>query len=369
MTPDLQAEQALLGALLLDGHQVGKVAGVLQARHFLRPAHHALYQLLLDQHTAGHPGSLDHASDDDRRDWAMQAMTAAQQASRGFTPGYGQALIFACPSASHASAYARMVLESAARREMHEHATRLLQAANTGELQSTVRLIAALRQVISEHVATWGSDDTSLSVPSDAGHSDAGAQKRMAEAAATDETMLLGSLTARPGPINSIAQWLLPADFQVPGHGRLFDALTALRGRGDPVDHLTLLWEFQQHGGLAELTTDQVREISRCDVAADPHYWAERVLQNALIASTARAAQRVRNLTTDTATTTTALLGSCAQALEPLSEQQRRLADSARTTVPRGGPVLSAPPRTKPPSPIATTTVTPPLPARSPRGR
>jgi len=50
------AEQALLGAIMLEPSEIGHIRDWLEPGHFYRPAHQALYRALLDQDGNEHPG-------------------------------------------------------------------------------------------------------------------------------------------------------------------------------------------------------------------------------------------------------------------------------------------------------------------------
>ncbi|MFD0259058.1 DnaB-like helicase N-terminal domain-containing protein [Kitasatospora indigofera] len=330
MTPQLEAEQALLGAVLLAPRQLTVVSGWLEPRHFHRPAHVAIFEALLAQRDAGHRALSDAATEADLRDWALQAMTAAALASPSFTPGYGHTLIEACPQADHAPVYGRMVLETAVRRALQEHAHRLLDAASAGradadDAQAAVALTLALQRVVEQLSDAWGSIDNRRGrrLPAAA---PARLSERAVEATLNHEAMLLGSLTAAPGQVGDLARWLRPEDFLDPGHGAVYQALVGLSHRGEPVDALTVLWEVQRRGALTSRVTsrEQVRALCRGGFTGDPGYWAELVLRASLIRSAATSAGIVRVLALDASLSAAPLLGSAVQALEPALRVQRR---------------------------------------------
>ncbi len=354
----MQAEQALLGALLLDPAQLPPLADWLEVRHFHRPAHAALYEVLLAQHAADHRALASEADPDARRAWALEAICAAEAASPGLTPSYAHALIAACPRAEHAPAYARMVLESAVHRALHEHAHRLLLAAQSSDMQDAVHLAEVLRQAIRQLTDAWGAVDPRprrpLPQPPARRPDPAGD-----EALRGSEAMLLGALTDQPAAIVGIAQWLTGEDFLDPGHRAVYHALTALAHRGEPVDALTVLWEVQRRGALTSrtLTPDRIRGICAGTSAGDPGYWAETVLLASLLRQAATSAGIIRALALDPSLPATQLLGAATQALEPLAAIQHRWQTATGTQPPRPGPVLAGAPRTAaahtPPQPAA----------------
>ncbi|MFC9327911.1 DnaB-like helicase N-terminal domain-containing protein [Kitasatospora sp. NPDC057015] len=368
MNPQMEAEQALLGALLLAPDQLDAVAGWLEARHFYRPAHAALFEVLLAQHEAGLPALASSAAGD-RSAWATQAMAAAAGAVPGFSPGYGHTLIAACPVTDHAAAYGRMVLETAVRRQVHEHAHRLLHAARTGAVDGTLRLTTGLRDAIGELASSWGSLESRARRAT--GPWPPEPPQRGVEESLQEERALLASLTALPREVRDITRWLHPADFLDPGHQAVYGALAALGHRGEPIDALTVLWEIQHRGALASgtITADAVRSITRSGFTGDPGYWAEQVLQASVLRSATAAAGTVRLLSLDASLPAARLLGSALHALRDTEAVQKRWlvatatstdepADSqAETREPRRGAART---RTLAPVPSTGTAATPP---------
>ncbi|MGW3183272.1 DnaB-like helicase N-terminal domain-containing protein [Kitasatospora sp. NPDC001119] len=308
LAPDMEAEQALLGALLLSPTELDSVRW-LKPAHFLRPAHAALYEVLLAQRTAGHPGAESGADDGQLRDFALGAMAAAGTASRGLGPGYGASLIAICPLPRHARVYARMVLESSIRRQVHERAHRLQLAARTDALDAVLELTGELRQALHELADLWGAlDERPRPLP---GPWPLELTDAVRETTATDETALLSSATAAPAALDEITRWLRPGDFLDRGHGAVFQALAALARRGEPIDPLTVLWEAQHQGAIASgvITADGVRAATRGGFTGDPQYWGERVLRASVLRQSAASAGVVRLLTRDASLSAARLLG------------------------------------------------------------
>ncbi|MEU9074562.1 DnaB-like helicase N-terminal domain-containing protein [Kitasatospora sp. NPDC048538] len=322
--PQMEAEQALLGALLLSPGQLDSVAPWLDPGHFYRPAHAALYEVLLTQRAAGHLGLTEDASKEQLRDWALGAMSAAAKASRGFTPGYGATLMAACPVSRHASAYGRMVLEGAIRRRVHESAHRLQYAARTGSLERTLELTGALREAINEMAGSWRSlDERPRPLP---GPWPLELTEVVREKTLQHESAMLSSVTALPDGLVEITRWLRPADFLDAGHRAVYKALTALAHRSEPIDQLTVLWEAQHRGAIASgaITADGVRAVTRSGFSGDPQYWAERVLRASLLRQATISAGVVRLLARDSSLPAARLLGSALHALGSAEDVQDR---------------------------------------------
>ncbi|GLW58184.1 hypothetical protein Kpho01_61950 [Kitasatospora phosalacinea] len=324
MTPQMEAEQAVLGALLLAPHQLGNVAPWLEPEHFYRPAHAALFEVLLAQQRAGHRALAD-GDAEARRAWALEAMESAAAACPAFTPSYGHALVSACPMADHATAYGRMVLESAVRREVHEHAHRLLAAARAdAEPEAVLRLTADLRTAIGRLADAWGPPDTRHQPAPDTWPTEL--SEEVARQTLRQEEALLASLSAAPTELADLVGWLHPRDLLDPGHREIYRALAGLGHRGEPIDPLTVLWEVQHRGALRDgsLTAERVRTLTRAGYQGEAGYWAERVLRSCLLRTTTSRAGAVRLLAMDDSVPAGRLLGSALHTLRGAEAVQGR---------------------------------------------
>ncbi|MFJ1795262.1 DnaB-like helicase N-terminal domain-containing protein [Kitasatospora griseola] len=340
LSPQLEAEQAVLGACLLVPAQLDSLRTWLEPRHFLRPAHGQFFAVMLAQLDEGPLP----ATDDQRRDWALRAMASGMGTIPGFSASYGQSLIAACPTAAHAAAYGRMVLETAVRRSLEQHAHRLLAAAESGSVRTTVDLTASLHRVIDQLTRAWGTIDVRSTKPLPEPDAPVGLLSgRAAEAARDNERMLLASLVESPTRISEVASWLSDGDFLAPAHRAVYQALAALAHRGEPVDELTALWEVQRRGALADGTTtvEEVRTLVAPGTPGDPDYWGERVLQASLLRASATSAGIVRVLALDASVSAGTLLGDSLRALEPADRlQQRHRAALGTPASDRRGPVV-----------------------------
>ena len=339
-SPQLEAEQAVLGACLLAPSQLGSLREWLEPRHFLRPAHSQFFAVMLAQFDEVPPP----ATDDEHRDWALRALASGTRTIPGFSPSYGQALISACPMAAHAAAYGRMVLETAVRCALEQHAHRLLAAAESGSVRDTVELTATLHGVIDQLTTAWGTIDVRSKklLPEPVAQASL-LSGRAADAAHVNERMLLASLIESPARISEIASWLTGGDFLAPEHAAVYQALAALAHRGEPVDELTALWEVQRRGALAAGTTtvEEVRSLLAPGVPGDPGYWAERVLRTSLLRASATSAGIVRVLALNASISAGTLLGDSLRALEPADRlQQRHRAALGTPGLDRPGPVV-----------------------------
>jgi hypothetical protein len=113
---NLEAEQAVLGAVLTAGRLLAEVAGVLEEADFYRPAHRTIWRAMLRLTDRGEPtdpvtvlGELDHAGE------------LADVGGGSFL----HTLVQAVPTVANAAHYARLVAETARRRRVIDLGVRL----------------------------------------------------------------------------------------------------------------------------------------------------------------------------------------------------------------------------------------------------
>lgn len=233
MRPLLQAEQAVLGAILLDPGQLDQLRW-LEPTHFYRPAHSALFAAMRRVRSTGQPvlapdGTVLLA-------WVTDTVAEAGQHVPGLNSVYAHTLVSACPRPEHAPVYGRMVLDGAIHRTVMEHAVRLHQMARSdavrGEVDNTLHHADVLARVLEDLARRWGTEPRPASpsppilpaIPAPV----------EAQAVADDEQLLLAALTDRPSGMDEVVGWLRPQDFADPVHGQLYRCLGALHHRGEP---------------------------------------------------------------------------------------------------------------------------------------
>lgn len=137
---DLEAEMAVLGSILNDGHRMDDVAPILTARAFYKSAHRKLYEVLREVHERGDP---------------IDPILVANEAERdGRADGFGGReylgdLVRSVKDPTHADRYAWIVLEKSAERDVICATHELRQAASEGALPDAVAkgLAASLRRL------------------------------------------------------------------------------------------------------------------------------------------------------------------------------------------------------------------------------
>ncbi|MFF4780738.1 DnaB-like helicase N-terminal domain-containing protein [Streptomyces griseorubiginosus] len=293
--PVFHVEQALIGALLLDPHRLGDVTGIA-ADSFSTTAHAALFSAIS---TLPPPDPAEHTRN---TDWLNQVLATGREQARGLTASYLHTLIQVCPWPHHAPAYARMVEADHARRRLQRAAEHLVHAVHDTSLPHHVQTVLAEADALAAVV-----NDIAKRFPPRAGILPRTAAPPLATPpdraeAVEEEQLLLATATAHPADIETVP-WLLPDDFNRPLHAGLWQCLTTLARRRDPVDPVTVLWEAQQHGLLAD--GDEPREVLRmlAEPAGSVEHWGERALQRSLFTTAEYTGRHIEAYAADPANT------------------------------------------------------------------
>jgi replicative DNA helicase len=115
---DIQAEQSVLGGMLLSKDAIADVVEVLRGVDFYRPAHQVVYETILDLYGRGEPA--------DPVTVSAELTRTGQLMRVGGTP-YLHTLISSVPTAANAGYYAEIVAERAVLRRLVEAGTRIVQ--------------------------------------------------------------------------------------------------------------------------------------------------------------------------------------------------------------------------------------------------
>ncbi|WP_367124768.1 DnaB-like helicase N-terminal domain-containing protein [Streptomyces phytohabitans] len=135
---DLDAEQCVLGGMLLSSAAIDEVAATMDASDHYRPAHETIHRAIQQLHDGGQavdPITVTHHLD--------------QRGNLGRVggPGYLHGLVQAVPTAANAEYYAEIVRDKAERRRLIEAGTRLVQAASAPDLDASEMRAAVLAEV------------------------------------------------------------------------------------------------------------------------------------------------------------------------------------------------------------------------------
>lgn len=288
-------EQALLGSLLLDPRLLADT-GPLKPDHFGDHAHAALFAAM---RAVPAPDPEQHLKDPV---WLNTVLERARPEAPGLTTSYLHALVQVSRWTKHVGAYALMIRADHARRTLKVHAEQLARAATDITLPNpataTLAQADALTRYVDELAGQFTPHPGSLPrtpVP-------APPPRDTGEEVLEEERLFLATATAHPTDLTAM-RWLQAGDFAHPLHGALFQCVTALMRRGNPVDPITVLWEAQHHGLLTVDTVpaDLISLVST--PVGSPEHWGERILQRALLAQAHTVALRIAALADDPANT------------------------------------------------------------------
>jgi replicative DNA helicase len=115
---DVQAEQSVLGGMLLSKDAIADVVEVLHGADFYRPAHQVVYDCILDLYGRGEPADAITVAAELNRTDQLSKMGGAV---------YLHTLIASTPTAANAGYYAAIVAEQAVLRRLVEAGTRVVQ--------------------------------------------------------------------------------------------------------------------------------------------------------------------------------------------------------------------------------------------------
>jgi replicative DNA helicase len=284
-------------------------------------------------------------------EWVSDAVAEAGQHTRGLTMVYAHVLISACPRPEHAPVYGRMVLEGAIHRTVTEQAVRLHQIARADAVRAgadnTLHHADVLAAVLEDLARRWGTEPRpaslapALVVPA----SPAPAED---QAVADNEQLLLAALTEQPSGMDEVVGWLRPQDFADRAHGELYRCLGALHHRGEPIDQITLLWEAQRRGLLADNTVTGEQITAICDgIGPGSVQWlAEEITRSAVLRIAAATAHTIRDLATADALAPGQLINQALAALGVLDDVRQRWTTGTHplAPAPAGGESAAGPP-------------------------
>ncbi|AXG80748.1 DnaB-like helicase N-terminal domain-containing protein [Streptomyces paludis] len=349
--PVFHLEQALLGALLLNPHRLSDITGIT-ADSFSTATHTALYTAIS---TVPPPDPAEHAKN---TEWLDRVLATGRRQARGLTASYLHALVQVCPWPSHAPAYARMVEAEHARRRLLTATGRLVQTVHDASLPHPVQTVLAETDALAAVV-----DDIAVRFPPRAGMlprttapPPPGAPDHTE--AVEEEQLLLATATAYPADIDSV-RWLLPGDLTLPLHAGLWQCLTALARRREPIDPVTVLWEAQQRGVLDG--GSEPGEVLRllAEPAGSVEHWGECALRRSLLTTAERTGRRIEAYAGDPANTPFQLVVGARRALADISAVRTRWQHATKTAPPqrrRPAPTSRAGPPTTTPAHTARST-------------
>ncbi len=144
---NLEAEQSVLGSLLLDRDAVVTVAEFLKPEHFYRQEHHGeIYAAILDLFEQREPIDLVTVSAELKKRGSYEAVGGTS---------YLSSLVNVVPTAAHVEHYARIVAENATRRNLITTATKIAQSSydDTADVKELLDQAESQIFAISQHHA------------------------------------------------------------------------------------------------------------------------------------------------------------------------------------------------------------------------
>jgi len=254
------AEQATLGALLLQPNAVREVATWLRVGDFAHPWHQTVYRVIADRHAAG-------AAIDPKLVGAdlMQRLGPA----RADLPRV-VGLLQAAPDRPQPTTYAAMVLESSLRREVAGQGVFLraaaLSAALIGQQRPVTAVTAMVDATLDAAAGRWAAatGQDGLGVPRQRVPVPLRAALRNLDdglsadrflsahppldpaAMGGHEAQLIACLISHPQHIAETARWLKPEAVTNRSWRPVYAALVELSDRGRPVDVVSVAWEMQR---------------------------------------------------------------------------------------------------------------------------
>ncbi|MFD7909059.1 DnaB-like helicase N-terminal domain-containing protein, partial [Kitasatospora sp. NPDC059747] len=141
-----------------------------------------------------------------------------------------------------------------------------------------------------------------------------------------DERFLLALLVHQDGAVEEVFDWLRPQDFADPGHGQLYRCVGALHHRGEVIDPVTVVWEVQRRGLLADgtLTEDRLAPILTDGATGSAEWLGEQLLRSSLTRTAAGAAQQIAAHADGHRLAPGQLIGHALHALGPLDDVRAR---------------------------------------------
>ncbi|GAA1998054.1 replicative DNA helicase [Brevibacterium samyangense] len=121
---DLEAEQSVLGGMLLSKDAIADVVENLKGEDFYKPAHESIYDSVLDLYARGEPADAVTVAND---------LNKRGDLARIGGPAYLHTLISSVPTAANAGYYAEIVRERAVLRKLVEAGTRIVQMGYDGD--------------------------------------------------------------------------------------------------------------------------------------------------------------------------------------------------------------------------------------------
>ena len=244
----IRAEQAFLGAVLLDPAGQHQLLDVVGPGDMYRPWH---AQVLAAMYRARARGAMPGPAEVYRelQDDPFLPRTVAADAVPLAS------LMEAAPRPGHAPAYASMVVEGGIRRSVGLAGSRLVLACEGGDLATAFRQTAEARRELTACAGRWqslpgrfGREPARPDEP--VGHQPGPAPQD--DNAAAIGGRALRDLVAAPGRLATVRTWLRSEHFARAADGKLYAVMQDMHAALMPVDAVTVAWQAARRGIRAE---------------------------------------------------------------------------------------------------------------------
>src|SRR4029079_5294845 len=135
---NVEAEQAVLGSILLDGEAITRVVSFLRPGDFYLEKHRWIFEAIWDLHE--HRDPLDFLS-------VTSALDAQGHLNAIGGAAYVTSLLNAVPTAAHIEHYARLVERASTERKLIQASTEIAELAFDGELELQDKIVKAEKLV------------------------------------------------------------------------------------------------------------------------------------------------------------------------------------------------------------------------------
>jgi replicative DNA helicase len=338
------AEQATLGALMLEPQLAADVTTWLRAEDFDHPWHRSVYASIRELHAA-------HAPVDPQR----VGVAMVDRLGRRADLPHLLDLLQAAPTRPVGHRYAAMVLEASLRRDTACQGVLLQAAALSAGLAQHSRPVTTVvaqvdasldhaehrwRHATSDPVAPRTEVETlGLGIPVSALGADRLLQAHPAldpAAVRRGEEALVASLIARPDHVGDVVRWLRPDALTSTAWRPVYAAVIQLAELGEPVDVVTVAWEV--HRASSRLGpgpgTRELRDAVESAACTYPSHLARAVAADHVRITADRAAHALRAAAGNPGVDLTDVLATGHLLTSALRESAEALPASPRGEVP-----------------------------------
>jgi replicative DNA helicase len=282
------AEQAVIGALLLQPDRYAEVAEWLQVDDFDGTNERIAYGAIVALHTRGAQVTPDEVN-----------RLVLQHQPRPLPPADGSFLVEcmqACPADERVAIYGRMVLESSVRRRIADHAAglrqRAEQASSADDLNRVFFAVDSMRRDVEQlHQREARAHGALAPTPVVPAHLDPVPRDRR-HRDSVDERAAIRALVDQPAALTSVSTWLDPDDFADWNCRLVYTQIQAMHRERSPIDSLTVAWNAAQVG-LDPTAASALAGTRHLGAAGHAEAAARQVLQHSVGATLIATAQHL----------------------------------------------------------------------------